>query len=147
MQVFRSSGNICLFVNFLSLLEPKKIDDPLNDPNWVSAMQEELTKFERNKVWNLVPRPSDKAVIGTKWLYRNKLDGNGTVTYNKDKLVAQGYRQEECIYYDETFSPVARLKEVRLFFAYAVHKDFIVYQINVKSTFLNGKLTEEVYVE
>ncbi|KAI3697733.1 hypothetical protein L6452_30830 [Arctium lappa] len=146
-QTGRSSGNICLFVNFISLIEPKKADDALRDPNWVSAMQEELTEFSRNKVWNLVPRPSDKTVIGTKWVFRNKLDEHGTVTRNKARLVAQGYRQEEGIDYDETFAPVSRLEAIRLFLAYAVYKDFIVYQMNVKSAFLNGKLNEEVYVE
>ncbi|KAI3718436.1 hypothetical protein L6452_19307 [Arctium lappa] len=147
IQTRRSSGNICLFVNFLSLIEPKKTDDALRDPNWVSAMQEELTEFSRNKVWNLIPRPSDKIVIGTKWVFRNKLDEHGTVTRNKARLVAQGYRQEEGIDYDETFAPVARLEAIRLFLAYAVYKDFIVYQMDVKSAFLNGKLNEEVYVE
>ncbi|KAI3734640.1 hypothetical protein L6452_14114 [Arctium lappa] len=112
IQTRRSSGNICLFVNFLSLIEPKKIDDALRDPNWVSAMQEELTEFSRNKVWNLIPRPSDKTVIGTKWVFRNKLDEHGTVTRNKARLVAQGYRQEEGIDYDETFAPVARLEAI-----------------------------------
>ncbi|KAI3665330.1 hypothetical protein L6452_43954 [Arctium lappa] len=147
IQTRRSSGNICLFVNFLSLIEPKKTDDALRDPNWVSAMQEELTEFSRNKVWNLIPRPSDKIVIGTKWVFRNKLDEHGTVTRNKARLVAQGYRQEEGIDYDETFVPVARLEAIRLFLAYDVYKDFIVYQMDVKSAFLNGKLNEEVYVE
>ncbi|KAI3685795.1 hypothetical protein L6452_35053 [Arctium lappa] len=127
--------------------EPKKVDDALRDPNWVSVMQEELTEFTRNKVWNLVPRPSDKTVIGTKWVFRNKLDEHGIVTRNKARLVTQGYRQEEDIDYDETFAPVARLEAIRLFLAYAVYKDFIVYQMDVKSAFLNGKLNEEVYVE
>ncbi|KAI3769445.1 hypothetical protein L6452_00547 [Arctium lappa] len=147
IQTRRSSGNICLFVNFISLIEPKKVDDALRDLNWVSAMQEELTEFTRNKVWNLVPRPSDKTVIGTKWVFRNKLDEHGTVARNKARLVAQGYKQEEGIDYDETFAPVARLKAIRLFLAYAVYKDFIVYQMDVKSTFLNEKLNEEVYVK
>ncbi|KAI3729523.1 hypothetical protein L6452_18183 [Arctium lappa] len=84
---------------------------------------------------------------GTKWVFRNKLDEHGTVTRNKARLVAQGYRQEEGIDYDETFAPVARLEAIRLFLAYAVYKDFIVYQMDVKSAFLNGKLNEEVYVE
>ncbi|KAI3673186.1 hypothetical protein L6452_39302 [Arctium lappa] len=127
--------------------EPKKTDDSLRDPNWVNAMQEELTEFTCNKVWNLVPRSSDKTVIGTKWVFRNKLDEHGTVTRNKARLVAQGYRQEEGIDYDETFAPVARLEAIRLFLAYAVYKNFIVYQMDVKSAFLNGKLNEEVYVE
>ncbi|KAI3758736.1 hypothetical protein L6452_06307 [Arctium lappa] len=127
--------------------EPKKADDALRDPNWVNAMQEELTEFSRNKVSNLVPRLSDKTVIGTKWVFRNKLDEHGTVTRNKARLVAQGYRQKEGIDYDETFAPVARLEAIRLFLAYVVYKDFIVNQMDVKSAFLNGKLNEEVYVE
>ena len=77
---------------------------------------------------------------------RDKLDANGTVTRNKARLVAQGYRQEEGIDYDETFAPVPRLKAIRLFLAYAAHKDFKVFQMDVKSAFLNGKLSEEVYV-
>ncbi|KAI3665011.1 hypothetical protein L6452_43627 [Arctium lappa] len=84
---------------------------------------------------------------GTKWVFRNKLDEHGTVTRNKDRLVAQGYRQEEGIDYDETFAPVARLEAIRLFLAYAVYKHFIVYQMDVKSAFLNGKLNEEVYIK
>ena len=122
IQTRRQSGNICLFVNFLSLAEPKKIDEALPDPFWINAMQEELNQFERNKVWKLVPRPSDKTVIGTKWVFRNKLDKNGIVTRNKARLVAQGYRQEEGIDYDETFAPVARLESIRLFLAYAAFK-------------------------
>ncbi|KAI3706786.1 hypothetical protein L6452_24752 [Arctium lappa] len=110
-------------------------------------MQEELTEFTRNKVWNLVPRPSDKTVIGTKWVFRNKLDEHGTVICNKARLVAQGYRQEKVIDYDETFAPVARLEAIRLFLAYAVYKDFIVYQMDVKSIFLNGNMNEEVYIK
>ncbi|KAI3715006.1 hypothetical protein L6452_21969 [Arctium lappa] len=129
------------------ILEPKKTDDSLRDPNWVIAMQEELTEFTRKKVWNLVPRPSDKTIIGTKWVFRNKLDEHETVTRKKARLVAQGYRQEEGIDYDESFAPVARLEAIRLFLAYVVYKDFIVYQMDVKSAFLNGKLNEEVYKE
>jgi hypothetical protein len=110
-------------------------------------MQEELTQFERNKVWKLVPRPSDKTVIGTKWVYRNKMDERGVVTRNKARLVAQGYRQEEGIDYDETFAPVARLEAIRMFLAYSAYKGFKVYQMDVKSAFLNGKLQEEVYVQ
>ncbi|KAI3666944.1 hypothetical protein L6452_41985 [Arctium lappa] len=86
-------------------------------------------------------------ILGDPDVYRNKLDENGTVIRNKARLVAQGYIQEEGIDYDETFSPMARLESIRLFLAYAVHKDFKVYQMDVKSAFLNGKLSEEVYVE
>ncbi|KAI3685544.1 hypothetical protein L6452_34792 [Arctium lappa] len=110
-------------------------------------MQEELTEFARNKVWNLIPRPSDKTIISTKWVFRNKLDEHVTVTRNKARLVAQGYRQDEGIDYDETFASLASLEAIRLFLAYAVYKDIKVYQMDVKSVFLNGKLYEEVYVE
>ncbi|KAJ9542031.1 hypothetical protein OSB04_028537 [Centaurea solstitialis] len=126
--------------------EPSKIEEALADPFWVSAMQEELAEFERNLVWTLVHRPSRKTIIGLKWIFRNKLDEYGIVIRNKARLVAQGYRQEEGIDYDETFTHVARLEAIRLFLAYAAHMKFQVFQMDVKSLFLNGKLTEEVYV-
>ena len=110
-------------------------------------MQEELNEFERNKVWTLVPRPKNRSVIGTKWVFRNKTDSDGIITRNKARLVAKGYSQHEGIDYDETFAPVARLEAIRIFLAYAAHKKFTVFQMDVKSAFLNGELEEEVYVE
>ncbi|CAM8943836.1 unnamed protein product [Rhodiola kirilowii] len=77
-------------------------------------MQEELHQFERIKVWRLVPRPEDKNVIGTKWVFRNKMDDKGVVVRNKARLVVKGYNQQEGIDYDETFAPVARLEAIRL---------------------------------
>ncbi|KAJ9567467.1 LOW QUALITY PROTEIN: hypothetical protein OSB04_003433 [Centaurea solstitialis] len=142
----RQSGNIYLYVNFISENEPKEIDDALRDPAWVSAMQEELAEFIRNNVWLLVPRPRKRTIIGSKWIFRNKLDEIGTIIRNKARLVAQGYRQEEGIDYDETFAPVARLEAIRLFLAFAAHMNFKVYQMDIKNAFLNGKLNEEVYV-
>ena len=135
-----------MFVNFFSLIEPKKIDETLQDADWINAIQEELQQFERNKVWTLVSKPSGKSIIGTRWVFRNKMDENEIVIRNKARLVAQGYRQEEGIDYDETFTPVARFEAIRLFLAFATHKNFKVYQMDVKSTFLNGELQEEVYV-
>ncbi|KAJ9547801.1 hypothetical protein OSB04_020344 [Centaurea solstitialis] len=123
-----------------------EIDDALHDPAWVSAMQEELAEFIRNNVWLLVPRPRKRTIIGSKWIFRNKLDEIGTVIRNKARLVAQGYRQEEGIDYDETFAPVASLEAIRLFLAFAAHMNFKVYQMDIKNAFLNGKLNEEVYV-
>ncbi|KAJ9560205.1 hypothetical protein OSB04_005365 [Centaurea solstitialis] len=120
------------------------IDLVLGDPS--TAMQEELAEFERNLVWTLVHRSSRKTIIGLKWIFRNKLDEHGIVIRNKARLVAQGHRQKEGIDYDETFAPVARLEAIRLFLAYAAHMKFQVFQMDVKSVFLNGKLTEEVYV-
>ncbi|KAJ9539102.1 hypothetical protein OSB04_031835 [Centaurea solstitialis] len=142
----RQAGNVCLYVNFISENEPKEIDDALRDPAWVSAMQEELAEIIRNNVWLLVPRPRKRTIIGSKWIFRNKLDEIGTIIRNKARLVAQGYRQEEGIDYDETFAPVARLEAIRLFLAFAAHMNFKVYQMDIKNAFLNGKLNEEVYV-
>ena len=86
-------------------------------------------------------------MIGTKWVFRKKLDENGEITRNKAKLVCKGYAQEEALDYEETFSPVARMEGVRALLAYAAYKGFKVYQMDVKSTFLNGILEEEVYIE
>nr|GFC82141.1 retrovirus-related Pol polyprotein from transposon TNT 1-94 [Tanacetum cinerariifolium] len=87
-----------------------------------------------------------KSVIKTKWIFKNKNDEGGLVIRNKARLVAVGYSQQEGIYYDETFTPVARIEAIRLFLAYAAHKDLTVFQMDVKTTFLNGIPKEEVYV-
>ncbi|CAM8911853.1 unnamed protein product [Rhodiola kirilowii] len=109
-------------------------------------MQEELHQFERNGVWRLVPRPKDKNVIGTKWVFRNKMDDKGVVVRNKVRLVIKGYNQQEGIDYDETFAPVARLEAIRLLVAYSTYHGFTLQQMDVKTAFLNGILKEEVYV-
>nr|GFA92706.1 hypothetical protein [Tanacetum cinerariifolium] len=112
----------CLFSCFLSQVEPKKVSDALQDPSWVEAMQEELLQFKIQKVWILVDCPKGA------------------------RLVAQGHTQEEGIDYDEVFAPVARIKPIRLFLAYASFIGFTVYQMDVKSAFLYGTIDEEVYV-
>ncbi|GJV98435.1 putative ribonuclease H-like domain-containing protein [Tanacetum coccineum] len=136
----------CLFACFLSQSEPKKISEALEDESWVDAMQEELLQFKIQKVWILVDLPYGKKAIGTKWVYRNKKDERGVVVRNKARLVAQGHRQEEGIDYDEVFAPVARIEAIRIFLAFASYMGFIVYQMDVKSAFLYGKIDEEVYV-
>ncbi|KAL8115046.1 hypothetical protein AgCh_021755 [Apium graveolens] len=125
----------------------QKVEEALQDAYWVTAMQEELNEYERNKVWILVLRPKNRSVVGTKWVFRNKTDSEGIITRNKARLVAKGYSQQEGIDYDETFFPVARLEANKIFFAYDAHKKFKVFQMDVKSAFLNGELEEEVYVE
>nr|GEY74667.1 retrovirus-related Pol polyprotein from transposon TNT 1-94 [Tanacetum cinerariifolium] len=142
-----ASAYKCLYVNFLLEIEPKKLIEALEEEGWVHAMIEERNQFERNKVWTLVPKPYGKTIIGLKWVFRNKMDKEWVVTKNKARLVSKCYRQEEGIYYDETFTPSARLEAIRIFFAYASYMGFIVFQMDVKSAFLNGKLLEEVYVE
>ena len=109
------------------------------------AMQEELNNFERNQVWTLVEQPNTN-VIGTKLVFRNKQDENGVVTRNKARLVAQGFTQVEGLYFEETYGPVARLEASRMLLAYTAHHNFKLYQMDVKSAFLNGPIQELVYL-
>nr|GEU48273.1 hypothetical protein [Tanacetum cinerariifolium] len=120
--------------------------DALNQSNWIEAMQEELNEFERLGVWELVPRPNKVMVITLKWIYKVKLDELGGILKNKARLVARGYRQEEGVDFEESFAPVARLDAIRIFLAFAAHMNMVVYQMDVKTAFLNGNLREEVYV-
>nr|GEV37986.1 hypothetical protein [Tanacetum cinerariifolium] len=138
--------NSCLFSCLLSSIELANVAEALRDADWVSAMQEELDQFARLKVWRLVPQPEGKSVIKTKWIFKNKKDESSLVIRNKARLVAVGYSQQEGIDYDETFAPIAQIEAIRLFLEYATHKDFTVFQMDVKTTFLNGILKEEVYV-
>ncbi|GJZ14298.1 retrovirus-related pol polyprotein from transposon TNT 1-94 [Tanacetum coccineum] len=110
-----------------NIIEPDNVAEALKDVAWVNAMQDELDQFARLKVWRLVPRPEGKTVIKTKWIFKNKKDESSLVVQNKARLVAVGYCQQEGIDYDETFAPVARIKAIRLFLAYAAHKDFTVF--------------------
>ncbi|GKD59344.1 putative ribonuclease H-like domain-containing protein [Tanacetum coccineum] len=103
-------------------------------------------RFKLQQFWTLVDLPNGKRAIGTKWVYRNKKDERGIVIKNKERLVAQGYTQEEGIDYGEVFALVARIEAIRLFLAYALFKDFMVYHMDVKSAFLYEKIEEEVYV-
>nr|GEV59929.1 hypothetical protein [Tanacetum cinerariifolium] len=145
--------NSCLFSCLLSSIEPGNVAEALRDADWVSAMQEELDQFARLEVWRLVPRPEGKSVIKTKWIFKNKKDESSLIIRNKARLVAVGYSQQEVGYsqqegidYDETFAPAARIEAIRLLLEYAAHKDFTVFQMDLKTSFLNGILKEEVYV-
>ncbi|GJT30881.1 retrovirus-related pol polyprotein from transposon TNT 1-94 [Tanacetum coccineum] len=110
------------------------------------TMQEELNKFKRLEVWELVPRPDKVMMITLKWIYKVKLDELGGILKNKARLVACGYHQEERIDFEESFAPVARLEAIRIFLAFAAHVNMVVCQMDVKPAFLNGNLREEVYV-
>nr|GEX69710.1 hypothetical protein [Tanacetum cinerariifolium] len=114
----------CYYDVFLTSVEPKTYKEALTQACWIEAMQEELNEFERLEVWKLVPRP-DQVMA---------------------RLVARGYRQGEGIDFEESFAPVARLEAIRIFLAYAAHKNMVVYQMDVKTAFLNGNLREKVYV-
>ncbi|GLJ08830.1 hypothetical protein SUGI_0096780 [Cryptomeria japonica] len=135
--------NTCLISEF----EPRIVKEAFNSEDRINAMTEEIDQIKKNDTWTLVPRPKDKNVISIKWIFINKLNEKGEVIQNKERLVCKGYAQEEGIDYGETFAPVARLEGVRTLLAYATFKNFKIYQMDVKSTFLNGILEEEVFIE
>lgn len=129
--------NLISYVCYLSQFQPKKVEEAQNDDSWIEVMQEELNQFTKNDVWMLVPRLVEHNVISTKWIFKNKSDENGIVVSNKAKLVAQGYTQVEGIDFDETFAPIARLESIRILLGIACNLNFKLYQMDVKSAFLN----------
>ncbi|XP_019231695.1 PREDICTED: uncharacterized protein LOC109212502 [Nicotiana attenuata] len=139
----KQTSNIALISQF----EPKKVDEVLGNERWITTMKEELDQFEKNKVWELIPKPPNASIVGTKWVYRNKLNERGQVVRNKAGLVAQGYLQQKGIDYEKTFAPVAKLVSIRILLSYADHKCFRLFQMDVKNVFLNGFISEEVFVK
>ncbi|GJW63413.1 retrovirus-related pol polyprotein from transposon TNT 1-94 [Tanacetum coccineum] len=137
---------VCMYALTVSTIEPKNIKEAMTDHSRIESMQDELNQFERLQVWELVPRPNGKNVIALKWLWKNKCDAENIVLRNKTRLVAKGYKQEEDIDFEESFAPVARLEADWMFIAYAAHKNIKIFQMDVKTAFLNGPLKEEVYV-
>nr|GFA70954.1 putative ribonuclease H-like domain-containing protein [Tanacetum cinerariifolium] len=110
----------------------------ITDLAWIDLMQEELLQFKRLDVWVLVPAPDNIKPLTLKWLFKKKHDEENRVIRNKTRLVVIGYRQEEGIVFEESFAPVARMEAIRIFLAYAAHKSFIVFQMDMKTTFLHG---------
>ena len=131
-------ASFCECFLFVSSIEPKKIEESLKDVDWVNAMHEELNNFTRNQVWELVERPKGRNVIGTKWVFRNKQDQDGIVVRNKARLVDQGYTQVEGLDFGETYAPVVRLEAIRILLAHSCAHNIKLYQMDVKSAFLNG---------
>ncbi|GKE34221.1 integrase, catalytic region, zinc finger, CCHC-type containing protein, partial [Tanacetum coccineum] len=136
----------CYFDAFLTSVEPKNFKQEMTEPSWIDAIQEEIHKFERLQVWELVPYLNKVMLIKLKWIYKVKTDEFGRVLKNKARLVAQGFRQEEGIDFEESFTPVARIEAICIFVANAANKNMMIFQMDVKTTFLNGELQEEVYV-
>ncbi|GKB04322.1 retrovirus-related pol polyprotein from transposon TNT 1-94 [Tanacetum coccineum] len=145
-QRLHTDFEVSIYALTVSTIEPKNIKEAMKDHSWIKSMQDELNQFERLQVWELVPRPEGKNVIALKWLWKNKCDAENIVVRNKTRLVAKGYKQEEGIDFEESFAPVARLEAVRMFIAYVAHKNITIFQMDVKTAFLNGPLKEEVYV-
>jgi hypothetical protein len=129
------------------MLEPKNFNEANKYDHWVKAMNDELDQIEKNNTWEMVQIPKDKNVIGSKWIFKNKLNEKGQVIRNKARLVYKSCAQIEGLDFGETFVHVERLEDIRMFLSYACHKRFKVYQMDVKSVFLNGYLSEEVYME
>nr|GEZ44526.1 Gag-Pol polyprotein [Tanacetum cinerariifolium] len=123
-----------------------EFDEAMLDHSWFESMQDELNQFKCLDVWELVECPVGRNIIKVKWIWKNKTNAENTVIQNKSRLVANGYGQEEGINFEELFAPVARLEAVRIFVAYAAHKNFPIFQMDVKTAFLNGPLKEEVFV-
>nr|GFA22916.1 retrovirus-related Pol polyprotein from transposon TNT 1-94 [Tanacetum cinerariifolium] len=142
----KTDSDMCIYALTVSIMEPKSIKEALTDPAWIESMQEELHQFIRLDVWELVPSPDDIKPLTLKWLFKNKHDEKNTIIRNKTRLLARGYRQEEGIDFEESFAPVAQMEAIRIFLAYAAHKGFTVYQMDVKTTFLHGSLKKDVYV-
>jgi hypothetical protein len=133
--------------SFVSCIEPKDIDEALQDLDWVNAIHEELNNFTRSQVWTLEEHPKGARVIETKWVFRNKQDDQGIVVRNKTRPVAKGFSQVEGLDFGETFAPVARLEAICILLAYASHHKIKLYQMDVKSAFLNSFINELVYVD
>nr|GEU55851.1 retrovirus-related Pol polyprotein from transposon TNT 1-94 [Tanacetum cinerariifolium] len=136
----------CYFDAFLTSVEPKNFKQAMTEPSWIDAMQEEIHEFKRLQVWELVPCPDKITFIKLKWIYKVKTEKFNEVLKNKARLVAQGFRQEEDIDFEELFAPVARIEAIRIFIANAANKNMMIFQMDVKTAFINGKLKEEVYV-
>ncbi|GJY27295.1 retrovirus-related pol polyprotein from transposon TNT 1-94 [Tanacetum coccineum] len=136
----------CYFDAFLTLVKPKNFKEATLDSSWIEAMQEEIHEFERLEVWELVPCLDFVTLIKLKWIFKVKKNEFGGVLKNKARLVAKGYHQEEGIDFEESFIPVAKIEAIHIFIVNAANKNMTIYQMNVKTTFLNGNLYEVVYV-
>ncbi|GJW15198.1 retrovirus-related pol polyprotein from transposon TNT 1-94 [Tanacetum coccineum] len=136
----------CFYNSVLSKVKPKNFKSVVTNNYWFQAMQDEIHEFDRLDIWELVPPLDCAMIIALKWIYKVKLDEYGDVLKNKTRLVAKGYRQEEGLDFEESFTPVTRLKAIKIFLANAANKNMTVYQMDVKTAFLNGELKEVVYV-
>ena len=128
-------------------VEPENYEEAIKHEVWKKAMEEEIWMIEKNNTWELVAIPREREVVSLKWIYKIKLNQEGDIQKHKARLVARGFTQKSDIDFYETFSPVARLETIRTVIVVAAQKKWKIFQLDVKSTFLNGKLDEEIYVE
>ncbi|KAK1664662.1 hypothetical protein QYE76_052821 [Lolium multiflorum] len=129
--------------------DPATYEEAMMSPDsnkWQEAMKSEMGSMYDNKVWTLVDLPDSRKAVENKWIFKRKTDADGNVTVYKARLVAKGFRQIQGVDYDETFSPVAKLKSVRILLAIAPFFDYEIWQMDVKTAFLNGDIEEELYM-
>lgn len=139
-----------LYANYdfaLMAANPTSFDEAKDEVEWQDVMKEEIKSIQKNGTWKLVDLLEEKIVIGLKWVFRTKFNTDESIQKHKARLVAKGYAQQEGINFEETFSPVARFETVRVVLALAAQWKFDVFQLDVKSAFLNGDLQEKVFVE
>ncbi|GJU01525.1 retrovirus-related pol polyprotein from transposon TNT 1-94 [Tanacetum coccineum] len=142
----QNDAEVCMYALTLSTIEPKNIKEAMLGASWIESIQDELNQFKHLDVWELVKLPTGRNIIAVKWIWKNKTDAENMVIRNKSRLVAKGYGQDEGIDFEESFAVVPRLEAVRIFVAYAAHKNFLIYQMDIKTAFQNGPLKEEVFV-
>ena len=130
--------------------EPTSVKEVMKSPNkekWEDAMKDELKSLQKNDVWELVELPNGRKIMGSKWVYKEKIGADGSIERYKARLVAQGYLQQRGLYYDETFSPVVRTESVHALIVLAAKNNMILHQLDVTTAFLNGTLDEEIYMK
>ena len=137
------SALYCLFADS----ERINFEEATQDKKWRLAMNEEMKAIQKNGTWELTTLPKKKQVIGVKWIYKIKKNERGEMEKYKAHLVAKGFSQQHGVDYDEVFALVARLETIQLIIAFAAQKRWRIFQMDVKSAFLNGHLEEDVYVE
>ena len=134
-------------LHLMGIIEPENYTQAVKEHNWKLAMEREIDSIEKNETWNLVELPADKKVIGVKWIYKLKKNADGKIVKYKARPVAKGYTQKQGIDVDELYAPVTRLETVRLLLALSAKYNWEVHHLDVKTAFLNGEISEEVYVE
>nr|GEV42896.1 putative reverse transcriptase domain-containing protein [Tanacetum cinerariifolium] len=142
----RSDGDMCIYALTVSTMESKNIKEAMTDPAWIESMQKELFEFKRMDVWVLVPTPDNISPLTLKWIFKNKNDEENTIIRNKSCLVVRGYRQEEGLDFKESFASVARMEAIMIFLAYAAHKSFTLFQMDVKTAFLHGTIDPTLFI-
>lgn len=143
---YRSLQEVYAHCN-LAALEPSTCFEAMKSENWKKTMEEELSMIEKNNTWILVERPTKNKILGVKWVFKTKLNADGSINKHKARLVVKGYAQEPGIDFFDTFAPVARLDTIKLLIAISAQSGWDVFQLDVKSVFLNGYLKEDIFIK